>query len=136
MLTLLSNQDEDAVLSSSDRLTAARKTELRRAGLELLRILADACRRVEDCRTRASAYRDAQPKLDPDESRQIQAILDAGRKVPTLDDALGLLDPAERTKPVAPAADRTWLTPSALACLRSLSSLIHHHREARHHQGR
>ncbi len=132
VLTLLFNQDEGAVLSSIDRLLAARKPEPRRAGLELLRSLAEAGPRAEDCRARAASYRDARPKLDPDEARQIQAILDAGRKVPTLDDALGLLDPADRTKPVAPIGrERVWLTPAALACLRSLSSLVHEHRETR-----
>jgi hypothetical protein len=131
VLALLFNQDDDDVLSSIDRLLAARKPEPRRAGLELIRSLAEAGRRAEECRTRTASYRDARPKLDPDEARQIQSILDAGRKVPTLDDALGLLNPAERTRPVAPVArDRLWLTPAALACLRSLSSLIHEHREA------
>ncbi len=131
VLTLLANQEDAGALASVDRLLAAKKAESRRAGLELLRRLAEAGRLSAECRDRASAYRDVRPKLDDDETRQIEAVLDLGRKVATLDDALGLLDPSRRTRPVAPVVrDRPWFTPAALACLRSLSATVHEHREA------
>lgn len=130
VLSLLLNQEDDAALASADRLLTSRKDEARLAGLELLRRLAEAGRRAEDCRARAASYRDGRKKATEAEDRQLQAILDAGRKVPTLDDALGLLDPGRRTRPVAPVAhDRPWFTTAALRCVGSLAALIHEHRE-------
>lgn len=128
--TLLVNQADDDTLASADRLLGASKAEPRQAGLELLRQLAEAGRRAPDCRARAAAYQEKRPKLGDEEARQVAAVLDTARKVATLDDALGLLDPAERTRPIPPVArDRVWITPAALACLRSLSALVHEHRE-------
>jgi hypothetical protein len=130
VLTLLLNQADAQSIASADRLLAATRPEPRRAGLELLRRLAEANRCAGDCRSRAAAYGDRRRQIDPDEDRQVKAILDIGRKVPTLDDALGLLDPAERTRPVPPVRrDQTWLTAAAFRCLRSLATFIHEHRE-------
>ncbi len=130
IVSLLLRQPDDAALASADRLLSSRKGDQRRAGLELLRELAESGRAAERCRARAEAYRSEHGKLDADESRQLDAILDAGRRRATLDDALGLMDPAARTKPVPPRPrKRKFMTPAATALIEALDEWIEAHRE-------
>ena len=83
------------VLTSPDR-------NQRQAGLELLRQLCEAGRAADRCRRRAEEYRSRRPRLTQDEQKQLDAVLDTGLAAATLDDALGLMDPAQKTKPVPP----------------------------------
>jgi hypothetical protein len=125
VLGLLRKQKTPQALASADRLLASKKQPQRLAGLELLRQLVEKKRAVDACRERARAYQDRFPDPDEEELLHLDAILDVKRVVPTLDDALGLMDPAARTKPVPPQPRKVILcTPAALACLQALDQLI------------
>ena len=128
VLGLLASQDDDAALASADRLLKAAKREPRLGGLELLRVLAQTDRRVADCHALARARR--HQKIGSEEERVIDTILATGRKTPTLDDALGLLQGLTRSQPWQPQPrERVYATPTAIAILQSLDELIHVNRE-------
>ncbi|MFO0926452.1 MAG: DUF5724 domain-containing protein [Gemmataceae bacterium] len=130
VLSLLRKQTTPHALASADRLLTSKKQPQRAAGLELLRLLVDKKKAVPECRARAEAYRQAHPTLTEDEDLQLEAILDVRRERPTLQNALGLMDPAARTPAIEPKARKVTLcTPAALACLKALDDLIHQHRE-------
>jgi hypothetical protein len=130
VLKLLKKQKGAAALASADRLLAARKAEQRLGGLELLRVLVEAKRNVAECRQRAERYREGHPQLSEQELPHVEAVLDIHRVVPTLDDALGLMDPAQRSPAVLPQVRKvTLLTPATLACLQALDELIERHKE-------
>ena len=126
VLTLLFNQDEDAVLVEHRSAARGQEAGTTSGGPGVApQPGRGRSSRVEDCRIRATAYRDAHPKLDPDEARQIQAILDAGRKRPDPRRRPGTVDPAERTRPVAPVARKpVWLTPGG-AGLPAVALVVH-----------
>jgi Family of unknown function (DUF5724)/Domain of unknown function (DUF4132) len=131
VFTVLLNQPDDQVLVSAERLLAAPDRLQRLGGLALLRQMIEAKRSPDECRKHAEQMRSGRSRLSKDEQDQLDVLLDAGRPAWTLDDALGLMNPAERTKPVPPRKrDVTCMTPTALECLRSLDALIHEHREA------
>jgi hypothetical protein len=131
VLALLRKQKGDAALASADRLLASKKAEMRLGGLELLRQLVESKQAVAACRARAETYQEARKTLTEQEQNQIDVILDIHRVVPTLDDALGLLNPAERT-PIEPPRRRKVapVTPAALAVIESLDALVQKHAEA------
>jgi hypothetical protein len=140
VVSVLFNQKPAAVLASTDRLLASRKLEQRSGGLELLRLLAESGQAGEDCRRRVAAYREQYPELSQQELSPIEGVENYGEPVPTLDDALGLMGPAKRTKPVAPRLRKTpFLTNASLECLKSLDELLIANRETpityQSHQG-
>jgi Domain of unknown function (DUF4132)/Family of unknown function (DUF5724) len=130
VLTVLQKQSDEGSLASADRLLEAKDASQRLAGLELLRLLADAKRSAPACRARGEAYRASRKKLTKDELGHLQELAVEKESLHTLDDALGLMNPEERSPVVLPQ-DRNvpFITPAALACLRSLHDLIHEHRE-------
>ena len=130
VITLLARQKTPLALASADRLLAAKKAEQKLGGLELLRLLVEKKRSVEECRQRAEAYRSANPAMGEFELLNVEAVLDVKREVPTLDNALGLLDPTKRTTAPLPRARKPILcSAAALACLKSLDALIAQHKE-------
>jgi hypothetical protein len=140
VLTVLGKQKTPGVLASADRLIGSRKLEPRSAGLELLRQLAESGEAVAECRGRVAEYRKQYASLSDQELSPIEAVENAGRPVPSLDDALGLMDPARRTKPIKPRLRKTaFLTKATLECLKSLDDLIAANRETpvtyQSHQG-
>jgi hypothetical protein len=127
---LLESQADPAVLASADRLLAAKDALQREAGLEMLRRLVDAKRLVEEARRRARDFQGRAKKVTKDETVHLEAILDEARVAETLDDALGLLDPALRTAPLEPKKKAVaFCTPAARRILLALDDLIHQHRE-------
>ncbi len=129
VLGLLRKQKTPQALASADRLLASKKAPQRLAGLELLRQLVEKKRAVDACRDRARAYQEQHPQRDEEEQLHLDAILDIQRVVPVLDDALGLMSPAQRTRPVAPKPRKVVLcTTAALNCLKALDQLIHENR--------
>jgi hypothetical protein len=125
VLGLLGKQKLDAAMASVDRLLASKKAEQRLGALELMRQQVEAKRGVAGCRERAEKYRAERKNLSEMEQLQVEVILDIERIVPTLDDALGLMNPAERTPPVPPKRRSVaFMTPAAVACLKSLDQLI------------
>jgi hypothetical protein len=126
---LLAAQKDAAVLESCDRLLAATRRR-RLVGLELLRRMAEDGRRVTECRARAADYQTLRPTLSDEERERLDAILHPDRKRPSVDDALGLMDPARLTPPVPPKKRKVqFITPAAVACLKALDDLTHEHRE-------
>lgn len=127
---LLLKQQDAGALASADRLLSAKDANQRLAGLELLRQLAEAGRERTACQDRAAAYQAARKKLSKEEQTQLDAIRDSGREKITLDNALGLMNPAERSPVVPPKKrDALFITDAAIACLKSLDALIHEHHE-------
>jgi HEAT repeat protein len=130
VLTLLLNQGDEAALASAERLLASADLSQRLGGLEILRQMTEAQRQGSACRRCAEQYRSGRPRLTAEETRQLDAIQDTGRVAATLDDALGLLKPEERTPPVPPKKRKvTFMTATADAILRSLDALVHEHRD-------
>src|SRR5262245_57164452 len=130
VLTLLLKQDDAAALASAQRLLTSKDANQRLAGLELLRRLADAKRSITECRQQAAAYQAARKKLNKEEQSHLDEIAKDKVAVATLDDALGLMNPAERT-PVTPPRNLKvpFITAAAVASLKSLDDLVHEHRE-------
>lgn len=133
LIQLLLRQADDAVLNSARRLLSAKDGQMRRAGWELLRELAGSQRAPSDCRQLADATFAAR-SVTPEERVHFEAIVAHceahGTTTPTLENGLGLFDPAARTALVNPTARAVaTLTPAALACLVSLDELIYQHRE-------
>jgi hypothetical protein len=125
VLALLRKQPAALALASADRLLAAKKSAQRLGGLELLRLLVESRKAVAECRQRAADFQNRARSLGELERLHLDAILNVQRVVPTLDDALGLMRPEERSKPVEPVARTVLLnTPAAVACLKSLDALI------------
>lgn len=131
VLELLVKQKDDHALASADRLLAAKKPLQRAAGLELLQLLVDASREENACRERAKAYRAAHPDADEIEKTQLDHILEEAQVELTLENVLGLIDPADLTEGLPKKRhDITLLTPAAVGCLIALDELIHEHRNA------
>jgi hypothetical protein len=127
---LLAKQADAAALASTDRLLAAKHALQRLAGLELLRHLAEADRQRKQCQKRAEEYRTSRKETSKEEETQFAAILQSGREHFTLDNALGLMNPAERSPVVQPKMrDVPFITDAAIACLKDLDELVHTHRE-------
>jgi len=136
---LLLTQPDAAVLASAQRLLKASDQLQRLAGLYVLLGLLDEGRAVDACRSCAAQYQAQQPGLPAAEKDVLERLLDRERREPTLDDALGLLDPRQRTRPVPPRlkkpplarrGDRSLVSEAAVACVHSLDELIHAHRTA------
>lgn len=129
VLTLLLSQPDADALASADRLMASKPALPREAGLELLRQLHTAGRSAAAAKNRAMAFADSHAPSKA-ERTHLDAMLTTAAPVWTLDDALGLMNPAARTKPVPPRKlEVKVVTPAAVACLLSLDDLIHEHRE-------
>ena len=132
VLTLLSLQPDAEVLASADRMLAAKGQPQRLAGLEVLRHLAGANRSLAEARARAAKYRADHPTLAEAERKHIESVLIARGETVTLDNALGLADPAERTWPDKPVNRNAILhSPAAVRLVQALDDLVHEHREVR-----
>ncbi len=125
ILSLADNQ----ALDSASRLLASKNQNQRLAGLEILRQLAEADRQRSHCIETAAQWRDGRKKILKAEKSQLDGILESDREVLTLDNALGLMDPAKRSKAVPPKKRKvkcfTAVTPKIL---KSLDDLVHKHR--------
>lgn len=136
---LLQQEDRDA-LQSGQRLLHSRSPMQRLAGIDLLRRMAEDERLADDCRAAGRAYLAAQSEVAGGERELLNLLCDQSEaETPTLENALGLLDPAQRTKPPKIELPRKWLffstrpdalvTPAAVACIHSLDEIVHQHRE-------
>lgn len=131
IIGLLLNQGDDDALASVRRLLNAPRPEQRLAGLELCRELRLKGRQVETCRALASDH-SQRHTLSETEQIHVETILEEDRPQPTLDNGLGLFDPADRTQPTTPfvECDPQLVTSATVALLRSLDDLIHTHRSS------
>jgi hypothetical protein len=128
VLSLLLGQKDAAALASAERLLTSNDQHQRLAGLEMLRELVTAKRQAVKCRARAEQFRKDRPRVSAEEEKSLAAIADAADEKPTLEDALGLLDPAQLTQPVAPRkrCDARF-TPATVRFLEALDALIDEH---------
>jgi hypothetical protein len=102
-LVSLLAQPDAAVLASARRLIADAKQELARvAGLELLRGLVEARRASTEARALAETHAATSVELSAGERAQLEALGAAAPAVPTLADALGLVDPRALPPPPTP----------------------------------
>ncbi|MCS6896516.1 MAG: hypothetical protein NZM29_00960, partial [Nitrospira sp.] len=130
VLELLAVQSDEIVFASIERLLASSDKMQRTAGLELLRNMAEANRQSDRCRSLAEAFRSCQRSLTKIEMDHLDAIASSNSLKLTLENGLGVYNPAERTPLVPPQRrSRPLITDAAIACLKSLDSLIHEHRE-------
>jgi hypothetical protein len=126
---LLLSQEDAAALESADRLLASAQANQRLAGLELLRQLTESDRKARPCRERAKAYEPSRRQISKEEQTQLAAILAEKQDTLTLDNALGLMNPAERTPVVPPRPiPFQYVTPAAIACLQALDQLVEEHK--------
>jgi hypothetical protein len=132
VLAVLLNQSDTSALASAERLLHSSNSLRRLAGLELLRQLAGARRQVEECRRKALEYQDKHPACTQEEQTLLDALLDEGQSTWTLENGLGLFDPAQRT-PSRPITRRNvpLITPAAVECVKSLDALVDKYRETR-----
>lgn len=130
VLALLAKQPDKVALASADRLTASRKLPQRLAGLELLRLLHQEKRAVAACDSRIGQYQAARADLSESEKNLIESFAEGEQEKLTLDNALGLMNPAERSQPVPPRKRKVQMTSkAAVASLLSLDAFIHQHRD-------
>ena len=102
----------------------------RLAGLELLRQLALADREQPRCVEVARAWQAGCRRVLKDEQTQLDAIFASGEAQVSDQDALGLLDPADRTKPTAPKQKKIQcVTAASVRILTALDDLIHENRQ-------
>ncbi len=133
IIDMLLKQSDDEVLANVDRLLASSDPQQRLAGLELTGQMQQAERKAEQCRTRVSAFRSKQPRITEAEERLIGLLFEEQPMTATLDDALGLMNPIERTMPCLPRPQRdlktiagmsSLVTPAAFELVKSLDDLI------------
>lgn len=126
---ILSLKDADA-LASAERLTGAKTLSRRLAGLDLLTQMRDAGRAVDQARALAETYRDSHKTLGRDEEVYLDKLTLDEVALPTLDDALGLMDDSKRTPPGTPKDRGAKLgSPAAVALIEYFDELVHKHRE-------
>ncbi|WP_448594535.1 DUF5724 domain-containing protein [Thermoflexus hugenholtzii] len=138
VLELLLKQKDAEVLDSARRLLTADHPLQRLAGLELLRQMVESGRSVRHCQELAKQFISQKPELSAEESTLLAAIRRA-EQAPSLENALGLMDPSQRTPPRAPlvperfraAQASSLVTPAAIALIKSLDERIHQHRDMR-----
>src|SRR5262249_30724640 len=88
-------------------------------------------RQPQTCRDSAERYRASRPKVDDSEAPLLESLLEEAQETPTLDNGLGLFDPAQCTPRIPPnrPGNVPLITEAASACLDSLRKLIQKHRE-------
>lgn len=130
VLRLLLTQPDELVLASAERLMASNASEQQRlAGLEALRLLHEDGRGHSACATLAADYRQRRGDLTAAEKALLAPILEGNYAVPTLENALGLIDPADCSALPAPQPrPHAWTSPAAITGLLALDALIHEHR--------
>jgi HEAT repeat protein len=136
VLELLLKQEDAKVLESARRLLTADHPLQRLAGLELLRQMVESGRSVPRCQALVAQCLPQDLELSSEESALLAAIRRAGPP-PSLEDALGLMDPSQRTPPRPPRVpDRfratqgsSLVTPATVALLKALDEWIHQHRD-------
>ncbi len=130
VVSLLISLPDKATLASAGRLLASKNQHQRLAGLEILRQLAAAERERALCIKMAEQWRDERRKVLKAEQSQLDAILASAEEVVTLDDALGLMDPARRSKAITPRKLKVQCMSAAVPkILKSLDDLVRKHRQ-------
>lgn len=126
---LLSLTNKEAMASAVRLLESTNKYQ-RLAGLEILRQLAEADRSRSECIKLAKGWHEGRKRILKEEQSQLDAILDSDREVLTLENALGLMDPDQRTSGFHPKKKKVRCVTNATPSIwKSLDDLVHKHRE-------
>jgi HEAT repeat protein len=131
IIQLLLELPDAELLGSVQRLIDHKGANQRLAALELLKVSRENQRLMDQIEPLA---RDFKQRKNPANSETIllEEILSQSAEKYSLEDALGLLDPAKRTKPKPIKAKRLSTvklgSTAALACLKSLDTLVEEHR--------
>ena len=126
---LRKGKDAD-VLASADRLLSAGDKGRRSAGLEMLRRMCEDEQLLEDCQERAKEYAEHRKKLLKEEQTQLKAIALSAEQRYTLEDALGLANPENRTPPAAMKPKKVSMaSKAAMDIILELEKLIHANRK-------
>ncbi len=129
-LKLLARQPDHGAIASAGRLLDSKEPLARLGGLELLRQLLEADRERKACQARAQAFAASATKKTKDELAQLETMLQAPTERLTLDNALGLMNPADLTPiPQVVAKPVQFVTDATVEIVKSLDALIHAHRE-------
>ncbi|MCB2156571.1 DUF4132 domain-containing protein [bacterium] len=133
IFNLLLQQSDEQVLRSAKRLTEGKNAHQRMAGLEILRRLSDEHRSIPECKRIAEEYKQRRTKRTEAEDKQLEAII--SEEVPldseeAIETCFGLIDPRNLAKPTRPEKNPfDFVTPAAVACVKSLDALVHEHRD-------
>ena len=132
MLNLLLKQEDESAIVTAKRLLHSSNATQRSAGLELLDEMIRAKRLPDNCYQLVEAYRTQRLKrTDAEEELLLKFAEPAKQETPTLENGLGLFDPAHRTSAIPPEfPDREVIlvTDAARNILRSLDDLVHEYR--------
>lgn len=129
VIGLLLKSEDRLAMASSVRLLSKSDRNQRLAGLELLRLMSEADRLRKQCQASAAEYRAGRNTLVKEEETQLAAIESSDRVALSLDNGLGLMNPAGRSKVFTPKKKNVLtISKAAIACLKSLDDLIHTHR--------
>ena len=130
-IAALATQKDRGALESARRLLGSGKVEQRVGGLELLRGLKEANRATDAVAAIAAEYRSERRKPGSEERKMLEHLAAAESAEVTLDDGLGLFDPAELAGVMAPKKRRVKVsTPSHQKLLASADALVEQYREA------
>lgn len=130
MAQLLLSLEDEAAMDSAVRLLHARNRDQRYLGLSMLRQLAQADRHRAGCIELARKWLAGRRRLLPREQEAIDVIIASGDSAYTLDNALGLMNPAGRSRGVPPREHELQLaTPAVPRLLKSLDRLVHKYRQ-------
>ncbi|HET7145159.1 MAG TPA: DUF5724 domain-containing protein, partial [Anaerolineales bacterium] len=135
VIQLLLGLPDKKLLASIDRLIRNKGEKQRLAALEMLRECKQKDRLARQTEALALEHKQRASLSDP-ENRMLEDLLAKSAETYSLEDALGLMNPGKRTKPVPIKSgtvsrlfSKTKLaTPSAIACLKSLDALVEEHR--------
>ncbi len=129
---LIVGLSDEIAMTSMARLLAAKDPLQRLGGIEIGRQLIEAKRSVEAVKGQLGEFRDAKkrPKAEVDALAFVDAIETVDANAPTLENFLGLIDPAEFKMPTAPQKKKVVLhSKASVEFIKSLDAWIHEHRD-------
>lgn len=135
VIRMLLSQPDAGLLASIDRLLEQKNDQQRLAGIELLREMAKAKREPEECLARVTRLRSS--NLSEGEKHILADLSAENTVVYSLEDALGLADPKNLTRPIKPHSGTALFgiiksvhlgSAAAAACIKALDDLVDQHR--------
>jgi HEAT repeat protein len=131
IIQLLLELSDEKLLESIQRLIGHKGENQRFAALEMMKVCKQSQRLPYRVQAIASDYK-GRTQTSQSEMILLNEILAEAVEKYSLEDALGLLDPAKRTKPQPvkkdPSMNVKLTSAAAIACLQSLDALIQEHR--------
>ena len=137
VIGLLLKQEGKYPFESVERLLSASKAPQRQAGLEMLRELKNAKQSPKAVEEIAKSYQE-RPKITDNEQALLTEILQTEGEVATLDNGLGLFDPAKRSKTITPqnklkgifkGTGREFVSKKTAKLIEALDEFVYQYRE-------